>query len=310
MIYPTAHKDKLVAAINENDKIPKYEVQRLKETFKKYEQWISNIEAIVADQETSCDEKVQNLVTELNNYKNHIEIELIFNSEDDFLYRQKGQMKLDNSIIEEFLPRLVHPAIIGDFFNPENIIVGPTKSLSNFQFKSNVTGIYSGGGLFGKEKDQDFAVARKLFLKASHNEDYSNSIELKTHLSFIAAECKTNLDKTMFQEACATATELKRLILGSKYFLICEWLDMKPIDTSVTDIDAVLVLRKAKRMGSDTRKNFNTVSGRKEHRDTYISKIQDNPISVEIIMKIVKTIREMAISQTANETEVLNRGYF
>lgn len=309
MNYPTAHKDKLVAAISNNDKVPDNELGRLKNTLSIYEQWISKIEEITADTSTNPDDKIKLLIDELNKYKNHVEVDLIFDSDDDFLYRQKGQMKLDNSIIEEFLPRLVHTSIIGDF-DTEQIIVGPTKSLSNLQFKSDITGIYKGGGLGGKEKDQDFAVSRKLFVKASHREDYSDAVELKTHISFIAAECKTNLDKTMFQEASATAADLKRLVLGSKYFLVCEWLDMKPIDTTITDIDSVLVLRKAKRMGSDTRKHFNTASGRKEHRETYLAKIKDNPIDVGVIMKMVESLREMVASQAIDEKEVLQRGYF
>ena len=309
MIYPTAHKDKLIAAINNNGKIPEKEVERLKETLTKYEDWISNIESITGNQSMSREKKILNLIAELNNYKNYVEINLIFDSDDDFLYRQKGQMKLDNSVIEEFLPRLVHPSIIGNF-DTEQIIVGPTKSLSSLQFRSDITGIYSGGGLFGKEKDQDFAVSRKLFVKTSHSEDYSDSVELKTHLSFIAAECKTNLDKTMFQEACATASDLKRLVLGSKYFLVCEWLDMKPIDTSITDIDAALVLRKAKRMGSDTRKHFNTANGRRKYRDTYVSKVRNNPIDMGVIMKIIQALEDMVALQAIDEAEALNRGYF
>ncbi|MCB0326585.1 MAG: Bpu10I family restriction endonuclease [Bdellovibrionales bacterium] len=309
MFYPTAHKDKLTAAINNNSKLTAYIVDRLKEAISIYDVWIQKIEEITNDEDLNQDQKVKRLVNELNIYKNYVEIDLIFDSEDDFLYRQKGQMKLDNSIIEEFLPRLVHPNIIGEF-DRDNIIVGPTKSLSNVHFRSDITGVYTGGGLIGKEKDQDFAVSKKLFLKASHKEDYSNSIEIKTQLSFIAAECKTNLDKTMFQEACATAADLKKLVLGSKYFLVCEWLDMKPIDTSVTDIDSVLVLRKSKRMSSDLRKNFSTVDGRKKYRDSYISKINENPIDYDVIMKIVLAFREMVASQSINEKEVLFRGYF
>lgn len=36
-------------------------------------------------------------------------LDLIFDNLSDFLYRQKGQLKLDNSIIEEFLPWLLAP---------------------------------------------------------------------------------------------------------------------------------------------------------------------------------------------------------
>jgi hypothetical protein len=35
----------------------------------------------------------------LIDYKNYIDIKLIFDSPNDFLYRQKGQLKLDNTIL-------------------------------------------------------------------------------------------------------------------------------------------------------------------------------------------------------------------
>ena len=35
-------------------------------------------------------------------YKRSVEFDLIFLSDEDFLYRQKGQTKLDSSILEEF----------------------------------------------------------------------------------------------------------------------------------------------------------------------------------------------------------------
>ena len=39
--------------------------------------------------------------------KYYIDVDLIFDSPEDFLYRQKGQLKLDNTVIEEFLPIFV-----------------------------------------------------------------------------------------------------------------------------------------------------------------------------------------------------------
>ena len=91
-----------------------------------------------------------------------------------------------------------------------------------------------------RSKDHDFAMARPLFLKASHHDNFSKSREAKTHLAYVAAEIKTNLDKTMFQEASATAYDLKLALPNSRYFLLCEWLDMTPISTAVTAIEEVI----------------------------------------------------------------------
>jgi hypothetical protein len=47
----------------------------------------------------------------------------------------------------------------------------------------------------------------------------------------VVSECKTNLDKTMFQGACATAHDVKSSVSGARYYLLAEWLDMTPVST-------------------------------------------------------------------------------
>ncbi len=92
----------------------------------------------------------------------------------------------------------------------------------------------------------------------------------ETHIAYVAAECKTNLDKTMFQEAAATALDVKIVVPAAKYYLLCEWLDMTPINTSTTAIDEILILRKAKRLPSNVRRAFNTVKGRRQNRESFV----------------------------------------
>ena len=58
----------------------------------------------------------------------------------------------------------------------------------------------------------------------------------------------------MFNEAMETARALKQAVSGSRYLLICEWLDMQPIDTASTDIAEVIILRKSARLGSQVRR--------------------------------------------------------
>ena len=87
----------------------------------------------------------------------------------------------------------------------------------------------------------------------------------QTYIAYVAAELKTNLDKTMFQEATATSHDLRIAAPGSHYFLICEYLDMTPISSAGTDIDEVLVLR-GRRIGSQNRKNYSNAEYRRTHR--------------------------------------------
>ena len=58
------------------------------------------------------DELLECLVELLNAYKKSVEFDLIFCSDANFLQHQKGQLKLDNTVLEEFLPRLFAKAQI------------------------------------------------------------------------------------------------------------------------------------------------------------------------------------------------------
>ncbi len=110
-------------------------------------------------------------------------------------------------------------------------------------------------------------------------------------MAFVVAECKTNLDKTMFQEATATAHDVKTSVPGAKYFLLCEWLDMTPISTAPTDIDEVIILRKAKRLSSNKRKDFSTYEGRQANRDEYKNFLESNLIQYEMILRFLTHTR-------------------
>jgi len=121
-------------------------------------------------------------------------------------------------------------------------------------------------------------------------------------------ECKTNLDKTMFQEAAATALDLKTSVPTAKYFLLCEWLDMTPISSGTTAIDEVIILRKAKRLASNIRSNFNTVEGRKNSRSDFEQYLKDHPFSVEMFTRIANHILSLILH--SSEDDVLQKGHF
>jgi hypothetical protein len=109
-VYPTPHFEKLEAALT-NDKLPKGDKPHVEKAVQNYRLWVRDMEAIVASGEPAH-LMLKDLVFSLNQYRIRMDIDLIFNSQNDWLYRQKGQLKLDNSVIEEFLPRLLHPSIV------------------------------------------------------------------------------------------------------------------------------------------------------------------------------------------------------
>lgn len=303
---PTPHFDKLNALL-QNDKVPSADKPRIHEFIGRYKEWVAALEGVRAKGE----DRLRQMVGLLNKYRDSVDIELIFDSEQDFLYRQKGQLKLDNSVIEEFLPRLINPELIPEL-KPLGVSVGPVTSFLSVYFDSALNNMIPGGGLNIRAKDQDFAVSKTLYIQSSYTRDFkAGSAEMhETSLAYIAAECKTNLDKTMFQEACATARDTKLAVPGARYYLLCEWLDMTPVSTATTPIDEVIILRMARRLGSNVRQEFSQSAKRKEKREQYKKFLNENPFSPEMFARFLTHVKALVSDKPPEEQAVLKQGYF
>ena len=302
------HGEKIVSAIQSN-KMPVKDVPRLEMALQRYDEWIEKLKGINAG---TVDELVEKLVTELNTYKNYIDINLIFDSEEDFLYRQKGQLKLDNTVIEEFMPIFVKKCVEKVEENCDIEISSQIPTFSSVYFASSLSNPNIGGGINIKTKDQDFSMSRKLYLQSSYDPQFNpeKTVKLETHLGYVLAEMKTNLDKTMFQEASATAHDIKQAVTGAKYYLLCDYLDMTPISTTTTDIDEILILRKAKRISSNIRKEFSTKIGREKWRPWYTEYLMNNPYSVDMFKRFINHIFSQMSNEELIEESVLEVGYF
>lgn len=304
MDLPAPHGDKLVALLI-NDKLPPGDRERVAETVERYNNWLEELRGAGGNR----DEVVQQLVGALNAYKRYVDLDLIFDSPDDFLYRQKGQLKLDNTVVEEFLPWLILKTL-PEQIQDRGVLLGPTNCFSHLRFDSDVRVIRPGASMAIRSKDQDFAISRRLFIQASHQADFRDAVREETSLAFVAAEIKTNLDKTMFQEAAATAYDLKLAVPNARYYLLCEWLDMTPISTSVTAIEKVIILRRGKRLASNVRKRFSTVDGRRAVREAHARYLEENPYSVESFSLFVNEVAEIMTDTGEDEDAVIQRGWF
>lgn len=305
LLRPTPHGDKLRELLN-NSKLPECDLERVREAISRYDAWISSMAAL----ETSGDRRVADLVDLLNGYKESVELNLIWDSAENFLYRQKGQLKLDNSILEEWFPWLVDSRIMPELAEVD-LMVGPAKAFAAAHFQSTLIDGSGRPGLIIRSKDQDFTIGRQAFLRASFDGTFSaaRTDESVTYIAYVAAELKTNLDKTMFQEATATSHDLRIAAPGSHYFLICEYLDMTPISSAGTDIDEVLVLR-GRRVGSQNRKNFSNAEYRRRHRGDYLELIKSNPVRLEVVARFVGHVRAILQNQGADLSGAVERGYF
>lgn len=129
MYRPTPHGDKLRALLD-NAKLPEYDRPRISSALEKYENWIAEMEQI----EGGGGHLVNPMTETLNLYRQHLDLDLVFDSREDFLYRQKGQLKLDNTVMEEFLPRLVG-CVFADRIADLALTLGPTNAFAQMHFE-------------------------------------------------------------------------------------------------------------------------------------------------------------------------------
>jgi len=133
---------------------------------------------------------------------------------------------------------------------------------------------------------------------------------IESHLGYVCAECKTNLDKTMFQEAVASSRDLKIAVPGSLYFLICEFLDMTPVSIISTQIDDVLIVRKTMRMSSNIRQEYRTPESRRLHRQEYIDFLDSSRYYGDVFQRMIDKIQALIDDASPLMDEVLNQGHF
>lgn len=299
---PTPHYNKLIACLK-NPGLPISDRDRVEEAVNMYRQWIHKLESVEKGQVNTVEE----LVKATNKYKRFIELDLIFDSTDNFLYRQKGQLKLDNTILEEFLPQLIYRSLrnIDDSFE-----IGPKNTFSGLSFLSSLGNPGQGGEPTLRTKNQDFVLGKKLYLKTAFDQEFTNSRLVESHLGYICAECKTNLDKTMFQEAVATSRDLKIAVPSSLYFLVCEFLDMTPVSITSTQIDDVLIVRKCRRMSANIRQEYKTPESRKQYRQEYANFIDTSKYYPDVFQRMIDKIQTVVDDTAPGVGQVLERGHF
>jgi len=299
---PTPHYDKIIACLK-NPRLPDADRERVQEAVNKYQQWIQALESV----EQGHPDTVQKLVEATNQYKRFIELDLIFDSPDNFLYRQKGQLKLDNTILEEFLPQVIYRSLkkIDNSFE-----LGPKSTFAGLTFLSSLGNTGMAGEPTLRTKNQDFVLGKKLYLKTSFDSNFTNYKLIESHIGYVCAECKTNLDKTMFQEAVSTSRDLKLAVPSSLYFLVCEFLDMTPVSITATQIDDVLIVRKSKRIAANIRQEYKTPQSRMQYRQEYAEFIEKSKYYSDVFQRMIDKIQTLLDNTSPQVDQVLNRGHF
>jgi hypothetical protein len=291
----TPHKDKLLAAIAN----PKAADDKalLEQAYKAYEKWIDDLNGLTS----KGDKRVEEMTALLNRYKDFLEVVLIAKLGSPFIKRQKGQLKLDHSVLEEFLTHFVHPDVLDNL--PTGIETGSQTAFMSLSFRpTDISPLNSKPEIVLKQKDQDFTIGKSIYYKFSPDNGFANKMTLdgKIFLAVLATEVKVNYDKTMFQQCSGTASRLKQGCPLSKYYALVEYLDMQPEDVRLTDIENVFLLRKAKRLPYEKRSDYAEV--KKQH--------ENFPMSADVMKMFVAEIQNFINATWYDPNEALKRGSF
>lgn len=294
----TPHKEKLDAALR-NPKCNSNDHDLLNQAIAYYHDW-RNKTAILTSVGLQL---VTEMTRLLNEYKDRLEVDLIAKEGSPFIKRQKGQLKLDNSILEEFLILLIDPRIIKGLPSDFALTIGPTRAFMSLSF--NPSSLNALGGkpeVVLKMKDQDFVIGKEIYYKFSPDPTFPASTTASglIPLAVLAAECKVNLDKTMFQEAAGTAARLKQGCPHAQYYILNEYLDMSPEDCRLTAVDNVFLLRHAKRLPFEKRNVYEEV---RRQRDNH-------PIDPSVVYRFVSLVESFTNAVWYDPNAALTRGSF
>lgn len=293
----TPHKEKLVAAI-QNPKCSLKDVGLLKDALRAYEEWIAKLCGL----RSMGKQRIGEMTQLLNAYKDFLEVDLIAKRGSPFMKRQKGQLKLDSSIIEEFLVHLVSDRVLTGL--PKfSLEVGPQTAFMSLAFTPpSLSALGDKPAVALKEKDTDFALGKAVHFQFSTESSFpvGQTTQGKIVLAVLAAECKINLDKTMFQEAAGTAARFKQGCPTSRYYLVVEYLDMEPEDCRLTAIDNVFLLRHARRLPFEKRSLYAEV--RRQHMEF--------PIAPEVMGRFAGELQGFIDAVWYDAGKALQRGSF
>lgn len=296
--HATPHGNKITAAAD-NEKAGAQDRELLAEIEVKYREWIAELNEVIEGEDPKT--RVYRQAASLNAYKFFVEVECIARRGSNWLKRQKGQLKLDSSIIEEFLIHLVHPATLPGFDRLDQLTVGPNRAFMSLSFRpASLAGLLDRPEVVVKSKNQDFTLGAEVHYAIGTDAALSNPERGRFVLAVLAAECKVNVDKTMFQEASGTATRLKHGCPIAKYFMVAEFLDMTPEDVRLTDIDNVFLLRAVKRLAPAKRGDPDAIA--RCH--------SEHPIRQDVIWRFVEEMQAFVEAIWYDPATVLQRGSF
>lgn len=209
----------------------------LKEIKAKYSKWHEDNMLITGITEADIKKKVKLL----NEYKAFID-QLRFKKEAGNRRGFTSQSQLHSSVLEEFMYYLFKDI---EKLQNKHINWGRTKAYTNLYFAPpSIDELEKSSNIVINVKDQDFSVSKEIILKSRvvNNENWQES---KICVPIVSIECKTYLDKTMYEGSVSTAEKIKRGNPYCIFIIVTESYEVSlDVDPKYSQIDQIYVLRK------------------------------------------------------------------
>jgi len=206
----------------------------------KYTSWKKDNLNITGTTRNDIEQKVELL----NNYKAFID-QPKFKKESGNMYGFTSQSQLQSSVIEEFMYYLFKD--IGKLSN-KHIYWGRTKAYTNLYFAPpSIDAFEESSNIVINVKNQDFSISKEVVIKSrvSNNENWQ---ENKIYVPVVSIECKTYLDKTMYEGSVSTAEKIKRGNPYCIFLIVTETYEVSlDVEPRLSSIDQIYVLRKESR---------------------------------------------------------------
>lgn len=185
------------------------------------------------------------LVDLFQNYKSFI-------SDARFGEEFSSQSKLQSSVLEEFMYYLLRriPGL------ESGMALGTMKAYTNLFFApASLAAMHTDCGMSIYTKNQDFAIAKTARLSAAP-QGGRDAIEQTINIPVLSVECKTFIDKTMYEGSVATAERIKQGNPYSRFIIVAELYDVSlDVDPKHSKIDQIYVLRRQTRRSSHSTLN-------------------------------------------------------
>ncbi len=197
-----------------------------------------------------------------------------------------AQDKFLSSIIEEFICQSLIDAAPVPKGGEDAWEYGSAKVYSSMHFSHNPVqeGNASSVAIKISEKDQDVSIyrSRKIILENGGRQ------ERTVRVPIVCIECKTYLDKTMYEGSVSTAMRLKQGNPQCLFFIVCETYAVADDVDLDPAIDNIYILRKQK--------------SKKE--------LKLNLIQADVIEHMINRIKNSLSERIQETNEMIARGYF